>query len=120
MTAGIATPAPVGAERGRFGFGWKLVPVAVAGATFAVAAATAGSPSLSSDEAIAELRRFDAERPDGVTYDLATWTEHLVERIAGAVVEAHDARRPARLAVGSTDSMRPGMSAMATDSPCRL
>lgn len=31
------------------------------------------------------------------------WTDQLVGRIADGVVEAHDTRRPARLAVGSTD-----------------
>ena len=31
------------------------------------------------------------------------WTQFLVDRIAGAVVEAHDSRVPARLAVGSTE-----------------
>ena len=31
------------------------------------------------------------------------WTQFLVDRIAGAVVEAHDGRVPARLAVGSTE-----------------
>ncbi len=31
------------------------------------------------------------------------WTQFLVDRIAGAVIEAHDTRGPARLAVGSTE-----------------
>ena len=31
------------------------------------------------------------------------WAQFLVDRIAGAVVEAHDSRVPARLAVGSTE-----------------
>ena len=31
------------------------------------------------------------------------WTDFLVDRIAGAVVEAHDTRVPARVAVGSTE-----------------
>ncbi len=88
MTAGIATPAPVGAERGRFGFGWKLVPVAVAGATFAVAAATAGSPSLSSDEAIAVSR---AQQPLGellstIVHDEPAQAGHLLLLKAAAAI----------------------------------
>jgi len=31
------------------------------------------------------------------------WTQFLVDRIAGAVVEAHDTRRPARIAVATTE-----------------
>jgi neutral ceramidase len=31
------------------------------------------------------------------------WAQFLVDRIAGAVVEAHDTRRPARIAVGTTE-----------------
>lgn len=31
------------------------------------------------------------------------WTQFLVDRIAGAVIEAHDTRQPARLAFGSTE-----------------
>ena len=31
------------------------------------------------------------------------WTQFLVERIAGAVIEAHDTRAPAKVAVGSTE-----------------
>jgi neutral ceramidase len=31
------------------------------------------------------------------------WTQFLVDRIAGAIIEAHDSRGPARVAVGSTE-----------------
>ncbi len=31
------------------------------------------------------------------------WTDFLVDRIAGAVIEAHDTRRPARAALGTTE-----------------
>lgn len=31
------------------------------------------------------------------------WTQFLVERIAGAVIEAHDTRAPAKVAIGSTE-----------------
>ena len=31
------------------------------------------------------------------------WTQYLVDRIAGAIIEAHDSRVPAKLAIGSTE-----------------
>jgi neutral ceramidase len=43
--------------------------------------------------------RFASNRPG---FDPA-WTQFLVDRIAGAVIEAHDTRRPARAALGTTD-----------------
>ncbi|HEY8545262.1 MAG TPA: neutral/alkaline non-lysosomal ceramidase N-terminal domain-containing protein, partial [Acidimicrobiales bacterium] len=43
--------------------------------------------------------RFASNKPG---FD-AAWTQRLCERIAGAVVEAVETRRPARMAVGSTE-----------------
>ena len=43
--------------------------------------------------------RFAANRPG---FDPA-WTAWLTERIAGAIIEAHDSRRPARVATGRTE-----------------
>jgi neutral ceramidase len=43
--------------------------------------------------------RFASNKPG---FD-PVWTQHLVDRIAGAVIEAHDSRAPAVLAVGSRE-----------------